>query len=430
MEGESNSAKKVYSVCFLGLMMILGLASVFLFAQNHIPTISSDDTNAENTSAVVSFSEMNSNEEEESKENSSPNKQTDFGFVEKYRNLVPRIIDSTNQYLTELNPLSSHFKNVQKSILNYYYRFKGGVVPYGSDAFVILPNGYLAGCFKYCPSPKSQMNILDFSSWLADKNIPFVALITPDKSDDSITEFPAGVHHGYTQMMEEYKAFLDDNELAYIESKQILLAKNSNLYSWFYQSDLHWNVHAAYTMARETARYLNDELSVNTYPSALDDNNFELTVYPNCFLGDYGQKLGNAWKEDMEIFYPTTKTDFHIEIPESGVNKTGSFENTLIDRTYLEPNANSYGAFLGGDHPLVRIKNNHCQNGTRVLVIKLSFANSLCSYLASTVEYLDMIDPRHFDGSIRSYINQTEPDVVILCMGVVTEYDEHYLDLK
>jgi hypothetical protein len=39
-------------------------------------------------------------------------------------------------------------------------------------------------------------------------------------------------------------------------------------------------------------------------------------------------------------------------------------------------------------------------------------------YLATVVEDLDTIDLRHFAGSIRSYIEESNPDTVIVIAGL------------
>ncbi len=420
MKEKSSIANKIYTVCFLGLMMLFGIASVVLFISNHLPT----ETKTGDKTEMVSFSQQYPFAEDVQ----NPSDEiADFGFAGNYLNLANRVIDSTKHYLTALNPLSFPLK---KLINPLTYFISGDIVMTGSNAIIKLPNGYLAECFTYCPSLEAWNSILDFSTWLKEKDIPFVSLITPDKSDDSVTVFPTGVPHGYTQTIDEYKAFMDKNDITYIEAKNLLLAKNDDLYSWFFQTDHHWNVHAAFLTAQKTAEYLTDMLSLPTETGALANDNFELAVYPNSFIGSYGRKIGDARKEAMEVLYPKTETDFHIEIPGNGINKTGSFADTLIDQSLLDTADSSYSAFLYGDLPLIRIENNNCQNGTRVLVIKHSFADSFCPYFANTVQYLDIIDPRYFDGSIRSYIEQTNPDVVLLCMDVAIEGYENSLRLK
>ena len=63
-------------------------------------------------------------------------------------------------------------------------------------------------------------------------------------------------------------------------------------------------------------------------------------------------------------------------------------------------------------------------------MIKTSDANVVDTYLAFTVEYLDIVDPRHFDGSIRTFIEKTQPDVVLTCAYPSEALDNKMLDIK
>jgi len=432
MKGKPDKVKKVYFGFFFGLMLLLGIAPVILFVQNHLPAKESAEDGRNVHSASVSFAQLypfeGQKKQIEQKETDAPEQQSISGLLENYRNTVERITGDTESYLTENTQFHSLFRNLSGAVNN---RIGGQVYQSGSSYIVKLSNGFLTQVWDYCPpSPELGVRILDFAGWLKEQGIPYVTLIQPDKSDDSVTVFPSGVPHEYARMAEEYKAFLEENGLPYLDAKQVLLADNEDLCSWFYKADHHWNVHAGYRMARETAEYFKEELSIPTDTDALAEGRFELAVYPDSFLGSYGSKLGNAWKEDMEVLYPKEKTEFHIAIPDIGMDRTGSFGDTLINQDCLSPERSSYGAFLYGDHPLIRIENQNCPNGTRILVIKYSFANDYCPYLAGTVQYLDLIDPRSFDGSIRAFIEQTKPDAVLLCMGVITAYEEAALQLQ
>jgi len=415
------SAKKVYSICFLALMVILFYYTVHNFLYESRTDINGVAKEAENVSLAELYPFENTEGEV------MPKDIIDLGFVSKYAAFVDSVKSVVEDYSSTNKLYLSKSKNIQYLFSKLTFN---DVFMYRNNTYVKSSNGYTVGYFPYCPSPKSMENILDFSSWLNNKNIQYLTLIAADKPDDSISEFPKGVEHGYTRMIEEYKSFLDKNKLFYIESKNTLLEKNKDFYSWFFKNDIHWNVHAGLAVAQETARTLNDELSIPTDKSALKDSNYKLYIYPNSLFGNLDCEIGKTHREDMEVLYPKTKTNFHIEIPTSGIDKTGSFENTLINQSKLSPKASFYSAFLYGDHPLIKIENNNCKNGTRVLFIKLSFADTVCPYLANAVQYVDMIDPRYFDGSIRSYIEQTKPDCVIFCMGVPTKYDEYYLHLK
>lgn len=428
MAKNTLAVKIIYGVCFLCLMAALSLSSAFMLVKNKLSSKKTYQGDAQGESEAVSFSELYPFPEDYSEEilsEADTNDGNEDSCLSKYCSFADNITYKTNYYLTVHQPLSPLFKTISNSLL----KFSDGIIMNDTSVYVVLPNGYIAECYTYSPSQKAMSGIADLSSWLKENDIPFLSIITPDKSDDSITEFPVGIPHGYTKTLNEYKDFLAKNEISYIEAKPLLLAKNNNLYYWFYKGDHHWNVNAGFEIASEAAEYLNDELSVSTDKDILRSGNFEKITYSNIFLGSFAQKLGDSWKEDFEVIYPTFETSFHIEIPDDKIDKTGEFSETIINKSDLD-NTFSYRAFLYGDHPLIHIENKKATNDTKVLVLKYSFANALCPYLSETVKYIDIIDPRHFDGCISTYIEQTKPDAVILCMGVPNSYSDDSLNLR
>jgi len=303
----------------------------------------------------------------------------------------------------------------------------GDVIPNGYEPIIRLSNGYFAFPYPYSHPDESWNNLLDFSDWLKMRDIKFFHLISADKGDDSFGTIPECVPQGYGRMAGEYKAFLDENGIDYLDSKPGLLAENDDFYYWFYKADHHWNVHAGLLMARESAKRLN-EIGVKVDTNAVNKVNFTLSVYPDAFLGSQGRALGLKYSDDMEIYYPKDETDFHIVI--SDWESRGGFDGTLIDRNSLSEKENAYAAFLYGDYPLVNIENYCSDNDTRILVIKMSKANVYCPYFAFTIRHLDVMDVRYYHGSIRSYIEQTRPDAVIACIDVPWEGVGEYLNLK
>ena len=58
----------------------------------------------------------------------------------------------------------------------------------------------------------------------------------------------------------------------------------------------------------------------------------------------------------------------------------------------------------------------------KILVVKDSFANSVAPFLALCVKQIDILDPRWFKGSIRSYIKKTQPDIVLVIHTMELDY--------
>lgn len=299
-----------------------------------------------------------------------------------------------------------------------------------------LSNGYLSYAYPDSRQSVKYEGVLEFKKWLTEKDIPFLSIIPADKADDRYAVYPKGFPKGNSDFEREYLKFLDDNGISYLNSSEVLVAENENFYSWFYKTDHHWNVHAGFSVASATADRLKKEYDLSVDIGILNRTNFDNVTYENALLGSQGRKVTHVYAtpENFEVYYPRFDTAFSIEIPKYKIVKTGSFENILINSAALNVKSwymdTSYSAFLYGDPPLIRIHNLNCKNGTRALMIKSSDANVVDTYLALTVEYLDIIDPRYFDGSIRTFIEKTHPDVVLTCAYPSDALDDKMRDIR
>jgi hypothetical protein len=85
-----------------------------------------------------------------------------------------------------------------------------------------------------------------------------------------------------------------------------------------------------------------------------------------------------------------------------------------------------YGAYLYGDNPLVIIHNNFLYDNKRILFIKDSFVMCVAPFLALGVEYIETIDLRNFTGSVKTYIKQNKPDMVIVMYNPSAIKDPDY----
>ena len=299
-----------------------------------------------------------------------------------------------------------------------------------------LGNGYLTSTYLYSKDYAEYAGFVEFKDWLKKKGIPFLVVMPADKSDTGYAVFPKGFPNGNAEKGIEYVKHLDDIGISYLNSGEMLVSENEDFYSWFYKTDHHWNVHAGFSVAQALAQRLKTEFGLQVDVNILDRSNFNNVTYENIFLGSQGKKATHGYvsPEDFEVFYPDFDTAFSIEIPTKMIDCTDTFKNTLIDSEALKTGnvytKNAYGAFLYGDVPFARIHNLNCKNGTRALMIKTSDANVVDTYLAFTVEYLDIVDPRHFDGSIRALIEKTQPDVVLTCAYPSEALDNKMLDIK
>ncbi len=403
------NAKSVFAVCFFALMVAMGATAVVFYTKNILmgkqvgPVIEPDVPAVRSFNARYPFPK-------EKHSGASP-------FLLRMQNLFSKATavygrERTIQWILSLRtPLSSPFFHIPGTI----DEISGSKVKTnGTTMIVQLPNGHFTYLFQPEDSAESWGMIEDFSVWLKKQGIPLFLLLPATKMDDSITVFPVRIPYSYAHMMVRYKAFLAEKQIPFLDAKDVLLAENEDFYFWFYKTDHHWNVFAGRLMAEAIARKLNDEFHVATDVRAIQKENLTLVKYPSSMRGSMN---AGGWihPEDFEVFYQRKESFFHLMIPGIGIDREGGFNDTLIAQPHLKA-SNPYCAFLYGGQALVRVENRSCINGTRVLVIKQSLAEVLCPYLACTVQYLDAIDLRFFDGCIRTFIEETRPDVVLICI--------------
>ncbi|GHU79928.1 hypothetical protein FACS1894191_3890 [Clostridia bacterium] len=73
---------------------------------------------------------------------------------------------------------------------------------------------------------------------------------------------------------------------------------------------------------------------------------------------------------------------------------------------------NSYGVFLGGDYPLIKI-NTSVKNGRSALVVKESYGNAFAPFLISHYEQVFVVDQRYFPFNLIEFVRQNGVQDVI-----------------
>ena len=339
--------------------------------------------------------------------------------AEKFTAVVTELEDHINEYSTNENPLAPFFYKIFGTV----NRTLGKNLTENSERDVYrLESGRMVYLSKSEPVYSAWDYISDFSEWLKKKDTDFLYILPISLSDDSVHDFPDGFETGYADTAEKFRDFLSKKGIDCLDAKKYLLSKNPEFDSWFYKTDHHWNVDAGIAVAGETLRLMSDKYGLNVDPAVCGRDNFESVVYKDAFLGSFGRKvtLGYTEPEDIEILCPKSDTNFHIEIRENKIDKSGSFCDTLIYEDIIRcsySTNSSYEAFLYGDKNLIRIENKGVDNGVRVLVLKQSNADIVNPYIALAVQYTDIIDPRSFKGSIRTFIEKENPDIVLICSG-------------
>ncbi len=124
----------------------------------------------------------------------------------------------------------------------------------------------------------------------------------------------------------------------------------------------------------------------------LQTQTFTLTQTSDGFYGTAYSKSG-LWltKPDTVELYTEDGGDYTVTITEGAQETTFSslyFPEHLKDK-------DQYPVFLDGNHSVVKIVNNRCKNGKKLLILKDSFAHCFTTFLAANYETILMVDLRY-----------------------------------
>lgn len=196
----------------------------------------------------------------------------------------------------------------------------------------------------------------------------------------------------------------------------------------FFRTDHHWLPTTGLYAALQIGRWLQTEGGVPLIDTPLRLENYQQKIYPAYFLGSQGKKLTTVLTQpdDFMLLYPQFPTYLHYEIPGLDIDTYGDFSITY-DMHEVERKdfygSNPYAAYNYADCSLIHMENFAPDAANvKILVVKDSFTNSVAPFLALCVKRMDILDPRWFKGSIRSYVQKTKPDFVLVIHTVKIDY--------
>ncbi|GHU16513.1 hypothetical protein FACS1894163_06010 [Spirochaetia bacterium] len=259
--------------------------------------------------------------------------------------------------------------------------------------------------------------LYEFNGFLANLDIDFLYVQSPHKisKEDKII----GASDFSNENADELLKALSLRHIPYLDLRENIRQENRDHHSLFYKTDHHWKAETGLWAAGIIAQYLNANNGFNIDLDAFKPEQYRYDLYENWFLGSAGRKvtLLQTPPEDIGLIYPRFNTSFSLKIPSRNIDAEGAFDIFYDYRQVNEIdyyNLNPYGAYLYRDAPNVIIRNNFLHDNQRILVIKDSFVNCVNPFLSLGIEYVDVLDIRHFTGSVKTYIKQNKPDMVIV----------------
>jgi hypothetical protein len=286
-----------------------------------------------------------------------------------------------------------------------------------NENIVDLGDGYITEVVKQQDAVSCADGFADLHDFLSPLNIDLLYVQSPHKisKDDAITE----VHDFSNANADALLAALSARHIPYLDLRETLHQQNLDHHSLFYKTDHHWKAETGLWASGVIAAYLNAHNGFSIDTSIFSPDRYRYEVYEKWFLGSIGRKvtLINAEPEDCALIYPKEEADISFQILSRNIDTRGGFD-VMYDYRHVAKkdyyNHIPYTAYTYGDNALITIHNHKRFDGKKVLFIKDSFVNVVAPFFALGVEYVDVLDLRSFNGSVKSYVEQTKPDIVIV----------------
>lgn len=271
----------------------------------------------------------------------------------------------------------------------------------------------------------------DFADWLAERDIDFFYVqkaTKTDKYDSNKENLEINYVNNYFDF---YSGTIKNQGIDVLDMRDYINEMGIDHYSLFFKTDEHWTMEAGMLAAEAIAEKMNT-YGYNLDTTILNPNLYTENTYEKWFLGALGRRvtLGYTEPDDFTVYSPKFATDFSVVALDKDLDVRGGFDEVLFNHAVIDTcdyyGFSMYEGLSWGNRPLFQVTNNNVDNGVKVLLIRDSFSLATIPYLSLLVQQCDCIDVRttngNFNGSIKTYIEQTQPDVVILMYDIL-DYD-------
>ncbi len=197
-----------------------------------------------------------------------------------------------------------------------------------------------------------------------------------------------------------------------------VLRLSSQLY---YKTDHHWTSFGAYYAYVSYANSLG--LSVN------EMKDYDISVVGRDFYGSFFTKVGlkNLTSSDViTAFYPLSYDDLSVTYNGKTSYDNEGNEISLFNTDYLSLR-DKYSYFLNNQNTIVEIVNPNITDGSHLVLVKDSYANSLIPFLTDYYAKITVIDTRYMLGA-SDFINANDVTDVLILFNMGTVYADPALD--
>lgn len=284
-----------------------------------------------------------------------------------------------------------------------------------SNGVYLSKYNYLIEEFKE-PNSKIIKSNLDTINKFSDKhkNIKQHFIIAPNAIEileNNLPIFAPTVSQ--KKYIDDFKDKLSKN-VNFIDAYKAL--KDHNKEYIYYKTDHHWTTLGSYYTFLEAANSMNLNIEKIKY---------DVKKVSDSFFGTLSSKSGYKAKESdyIDVYIPENKNDEYVVNYVEEQKKSASF----YDSSKLSVK-DKYSVFLGGNHPLTKIKTTSKED-RRLLIFKDSYANNFIPFLTPHFKEIVVVDPRYYYDDIDKLIEEEKTTDILFLYNANTFFFDTSLEL-
>ena len=343
-------------------------------------------------------------------------------------------ISSVSEYLNQCLFLKEEMGWFNSSL---QYAIGKNIVTTGGAEMATLTTGHLYDLTKSYDMTERVNELVELRDSLPE-DLPFLyvydhpTVYSEDMFPDGFTALDRSDDNA-----DQLISLLNENGIPTIDSREVINASGLGYDELLFYTDQHWTALSALVMSKSVVEWMNENVGFDLDPQLLDLSNFESYTYDKLFLGKYGQRIGtwNIDPDDITLYWPTYDTDITRYTLNNGNETTvrGEFYDSVIkhERLVLDEGRDySTSAYMdyGLTEDMEIYTNHNVDNDITVMVLKDSFASPICAFTSLSANKVIGLDMRKLEGSVLSYVEEYDPDILIVAYSqkMLTDFVYHF----
>ena len=351
----------------------------------------------------------------------------------KFFPMLQARIQSLQSYLGDSIPFKDELGYLNASM---QYAIGKNMVSQGAEQLISLPGGQIYALTTRDSLADETREIVDFYNEL-DGRVPFLfAYINPQFYDGGMTlpEEYAAVDTG-DELADEVLGIIRDAGIPALDSREFFAGCGYTDNDLNLKTDMHWTTLAALLATPIYVEEINRLSGAHLDASRIALDQFDTQLYPNLFLGEYGQQVGerNSGLDDITLYLPKYETSLvrhSVNRDGSTEDASGPFSESVIkwDAFDNEPDGTNIRGYVayGLIEQIEEITNlGDCEDMT-ILIFRDSYTAPIGSFLSLLAKNVIMVDMRGVEKSAMELVDEYDPDMIVFSSSRQMLEDHHY----